>query len=275
MRCKNKGIWAVAMAAVLIVGCQKVDVVATVGDVDITKTDFDAYLSYKRILSEDPSVQSRALDELIARESLAQAIAEQELLSSAEIAAELAEMRRQALISRYFDKYLEARITDDMVRAFYANNISDYEARRAKVAHILIRTNARMGEPERAAKLTLAREIYSKLNSGEDFAQLASTYSEDQVSGKKGGDLGWLSEGAVSPEFSDKAFTLEIGHYTEPFMTAYGYHIVKLLEGPQISRKPVEAVESQIRYQLRKEAKQAEIKRLQASVSVRRMTDAL
>ncbi|RCU52634.1 peptidylprolyl isomerase [Corallincola holothuriorum] len=262
-----KGILASTLFAVVaLTGCDKPATVASIGDAEITSAQLSAYLKHKRIPEQDATVVERALDDLISREALAQAIEQQDVLDAELIAAEQAEVRRQMLIGRYFEKFLAERITDDMVRAFYANNAADYESNRVKVAHILIRTNTQMGEAERQAKLTLAREVYSQLTSGGDFITLAKAYSEDKVSAQKGGELGWIAEGAVNPEFSNTAFALQPGAYSEPMMTSFGFHIIKQLEAPQKSRQPLEAVQSQIKYRLQKEAKQAEMERLLASV---------
>jgi parvulin-like peptidyl-prolyl isomerase len=125
-----------------------------------------------------------------------------------------------------------------------------------------------MDETERTAILTTAHEAYSKLQSGEDFGSVAQKYSQDTVSAKKGGDLGWVNQGAVAAEFSEKAFNTPVGEITEPFLTAFGFHILKVIEAPQVVKKPFEAVQGDIRYQLRSEAKKAEEARLLNSIKI-------
>ncbi|MFD2096428.1 peptidylprolyl isomerase [Corallincola platygyrae] len=263
-----KGILASSIiACVVLTGCDSSPKVAQIGDKSISPAELSAYLKHKRIPEQDDVIVGKALDDLISREALAQAIEAEGKLDADMLAAEQAEFRRQMLIGRYFEKFSAERITDDMVRAYYANNATDYESTRAHIAHILIRTNPKMSEAERGAKLTLAREIYSQLQTGADFVTLAKAHSEDKVSAKKGGDLGWVAEGAIGKEFSAQAFALNPGEYSEPLMTSFGFHIIKQLEAPQKTRQPLEAVQSQIKYQLQKEAKQAEMKRLLDSVT--------
>jgi peptidyl-prolyl cis-trans isomerase C len=55
---------------------------------------------------------------------------------------------------------------------------------------------------------------------------------------------------------------MEPNQISEPFETAFGFHVVKLLEGPVVVKKPFEAVSGDIRYRLRNQAKDAELKRL-------------
>ncbi|GAD03837.1 peptidylprolyl isomerase [Agarivorans albus] len=267
---KVAGLALILLTSAFLNGCEDSNVLAKVGDKEITKSDFEAYLTYKRIPQNDIAIQEKVLDDLVYKESLAQEIAKENTINEQAILAEIADLKRQLYINRYFDKFLAERVSDDMIRAYYANNITLYETKQARVAHILIRTNNRMSEQERQAKLTLARQIHSQLTSGENFQAIAKSISEDTVSANKGGDLGWLSEGAVSPEFSSRAFKLKQGEITEPFSTVFGFHIVTLLEEPQTARKPLEAVEGSIRYQLRSEAKSAEIERLKQDVKVTR-----
>ena len=125
-----------------------------------------------------------------------------------------------------------------------------------------------MGELERKAKLTTAQEAYSKLRAGEDMAKLAEKYSEDKQSAKKGGDLGWIKQGGIDSRFSKQAFSLQPGDISEPFETSYGFHVIKVIDGPRTVKQPLSAVKGNIRHQLRDKAKQAEMKRLLGQMKI-------
>ncbi len=144
----------------------------------------------------------------------------------------------------------------------------NYEQKKVHVAHILFRTHANMGETERKAKLTAANAARSKIKKGKKYEAIAKKYSEDKISGKKGGDLGWLKQGAIEPRFSEKVFSMEVGKVSEPFETNFGYHIVKVLEGPVTVTRSFEAAQGDIRYQLRNQTKDAETKRLMKSIEI-------
>ena len=178
------------------------------------------------------------------------------------IDAELEEFRKELLISRYFEQYLNDAVTEQGIQNFYSENIDNYKSRKVKVSHILFRTNARMDEIARQAVLTTATAAYSRITSGEDFAVVASDVSEDKVSAEKGGDLGWVTEGAVSDGFSAKVFSMKAADVSEPFLTDFGFHIVKVVEEPQDVTKPLSALKGDIRYQLRNQSKKAETRRL-------------
>lgn len=71
--------------------------------------------------------------------------------------------------------------------------------------------------------------IHNELENGGDFAELAMLNSEDG-SAPEGGDLGWFSEDMMVEDFMTEVKKLEVGEYSDVFMTPYGYHIVKLMD---------------------------------------------
>jgi parvulin-like peptidyl-prolyl isomerase len=73
-------------------------------------------------------------------------------------------------------------------------------------------------------------EVQQKLGGGGDFAKLAKEYSDDPGSTDQGGDLGWFGRGRMVPEFEEATFKLEPGQTSGPIKTAYGYHLVQVLE---------------------------------------------
>jgi peptidyl-prolyl cis-trans isomerase SurA len=66
------------------------------------------------------------------------------------------------------------------------------------------------------------------VNDGEDFAELASIFSDDG-SAQSGGDLGWQKRGTFVPEFEASAYNLEENEVSEIVETQFGYHLLQLL----------------------------------------------
>ena len=96
-----------------------------------------------------------------------------------------------------------------------------------QVSHIMLKTTN--GKDPVAQKKKID-EIYSKLEAGENFEELVSTYSEDTRTASKGGLINWFGTGKMAKPFEQAAFGLEdINSYSKPFNTKYGWHIVKLL----------------------------------------------
>ena len=265
-----RSIFIAIFTFVLIAGCgSDGENIANLNGRKISKAEFDTFLKFKRVPADNEKMRARLLDQYLEREALADVIEEQALLDEQMVRVELNEFRKEMLISRYFEKFLQDKVSDQAVRNHYNTHAAEYEEKKAHAAHILIRTNKRMSEPERQAKLTTAQEAYSKIRAGKDFAEIAANYSEDKISARKGGDLGWLKQGSIDKRFSKTVFEdLQKGEVSEPFETPFGFHIVKVLEAPQVVKKPFEAVAGDIRHQLRSQAKKAELERLMTEVKM-------
>jgi peptidyl-prolyl cis-trans isomerase SurA len=82
-----------------------------------------------------------------------------------------------------------------------------------------------------------ADSLYSQLQKGKSFADLAKEYSDHVQSKNAGGELPPFNSFAQFPEeFKDAAFGLQKdGDYTKPFKTPFGWHIVQ-----RISLKPLQ-----------------------------------
>lgn len=108
----------------------------------------------------------------------------------------------------------EHPVTDEEINQYYEDNKDEFAKRDA--SHILV-------EDEKTAK-----EIKEKLDSGQDFAELAKEYSKDSANAENGGNLGTFSKGQMVKEFEDAVFKLKEGEISEPVKTQFGYHIIKL-----------------------------------------------
>ena len=75
----------------------------------------------------------------------------------------------------------------------------------------------------------LAIQIINRLEEGEDWSELARTYSTDTSNKDKSGDLGWFSQGTMVSAFEDAAYDLAIGETSVPVETEFGWHIIRKL----------------------------------------------
>lgn len=73
-----------------------------------------------------------------------------------------------------------------------------------------------------------AEEIRERAVAGEDFADLAVSYSSDPGSAQAGGRLPLASRGEWVEAFSNVAFSLAPGEISRPVLTPFGYHIIRL-----------------------------------------------
>lgn len=263
-----KKIFLAGVFSLVAVACSDSNTLAKVNGKPISQEQFDAYLEYKRITARTDEQKQKVLDQYLQREAMADLIENNLLNNDPLISAEINELKKEILISRYFDRYLKENVTEEAVANYYNNNLDRYQEKKVHVAHILWRLNRNMDESQRQVKSTTAQEAYSKIQAGLDFAEAADLYSEDGVSAKKGGDLGWLIEGSIHKNFSERAFSLEEGEVSEIFETPYGFHIIKVLEAPKTNRKSFDSVKGQIRYQLRNAARDSERQRLLEKITI-------
>jgi peptidyl-prolyl cis-trans isomerase SurA len=100
-----------------------------------------------------------------------------------------------------------------------------------KVAHIFVSTPSGTGEEEKRAAYEKIQMVYDSLNLGADFSEMAMHYSDDRSSARTGGEIPWFGTGRMISEFEDACFSIEKkGDFTKPFKSAYGWHIVKLID---------------------------------------------
>lgn len=99
------------------------------------------------------------------------------------------------------------------------------------VAHIMKMIPRGFEEMETNPKAAID-SIYQLLKNGGDFATICRETSDDQGTAQNGGVYNWIGRSARFPEeWLDKAFSLkEINDMTEPFLTPYGWHILKLVD---------------------------------------------
>lgn len=102
----------------------------------------------------------------------------------------------------------------------------------ARASHVLIP----FGVNKDSAKAE-ANTVFAKAKKGEDFAQLARTYSKDPGSAQQGGDLNYFAKGRMVPEFDSAVFAASAGSIVGPVETQFGYHIIKVTEKLSVEYK--------------------------------------
>jgi parvulin-like peptidyl-prolyl isomerase len=104
---------------------------------------------------------------------------------------------------------------------------------KVRARHILIKTvddaNEAYSTEDYAAARTKTEGILERAKNGEDFAALATEFTEDPGSVETGGEY-TFGRGEMVPEFEAAAYGLEIGGISDIVETQYGFHIIKLEE---------------------------------------------
>jgi peptidyl-prolyl cis-trans isomerase C len=238
-------------------------VLAENGTARITRADYDAELSklkpeMRGAFAVDPRRVGALVDNLLVMKTLAaQARAagverrvdvEQRLaLENARLLAtvEVEEIEKRARAA------FDAKRTEFEARAreIYRVEGAKYDApETVKVSHILLRVDRRGRDAAEAA----ARAALAKIRAGADFAAVAKETSDDPAAKTNGGELGWVAAQALDPEFAKAAFDLKKdGEVSEPVLSRYGYHLIRLEGRRPAGRKPFDEVKEEIMTALR------------------------
>ncbi|WP_445775984.1 SurA N-terminal domain-containing protein [Shewanella sp.] len=124
------------------------------------------------------------------------------------------------------DMAKNSQTTDEEVKAYYDEHQSQYKTPEKRLAaHIFVAAT-----DDDSADKAKADAIVAKLNAGEDFAAVAKTDSDDQLSAEQGGKLDWFEQGVMDPAFDEALFALQQDQVSSVVKSEFGYHIIKLLD---------------------------------------------
>ena len=125
-----------------------------------------------------------------------------------------------------------------------------------RVSHILIEAGL---EESDEALLARANQVIAALAEGQDFAELASTSSDDVGSAGVGGDLGFSAGDAFPPEMEEAIVSLEVGGVSAPVQTDAGLHIIKLTERRDGKMPALEELRNELTERIQVDAAHAEL----------------
>lgn len=94
---------------------------------------------------------------------------------------------------------------------------------------ILIRLNQHASYQEEQRVRDLANSIYGRLRNGDSFEELAKKYSDDEKTKENGGMFPLIMRGQVLEEVENKVFSMNPGEISEPILSPFGYHIIKVV----------------------------------------------
>ncbi len=180
-------------------------------------------------------------------------IAEQHGMSEEEVREQL---KDNILIETYIDEEIDdIDISEAEKREFYEQNQHQFtEPEQVEARHILLDVEER-GEAEARE---LGEELRTQLEDGADFCELAAEYS-DGPTADDCGELGFFSREEMVPEFSEAAFDLAVGEFSEPVQSDFGFHVIEKLDHQEEGDASFEDVRADIEAQLEMEQEQQQV----------------
>lgn len=126
-----------------------------------------------------------------------------------------------------------------------------------RTRHLLVEPSE-LVTPEAAQKLI--EDLHRRIQQGEDFADLAREYSDDERSANLGGLMEWFPEGSYGQTIQAVCDSLAPGEVSQPFQTGEGWHLL-LLEGKRRSDITEEALRAEAREMIVQQRADQEIDR--------------
>lgn len=142
--------------------------------------------------------------------------------------------KRDLLVDLYLKQYLKENNTEEKQKKYYEENKEKYASpEMVRISVIKVDTEAE------------AEEIFKKVESGEDFAELARKYSKDSTA-RKGGDFGFRAQRGLRKDFADVAFSMKKGEIKGPVKAADGNFLIKLTDHKEAGIAGFEVVKNRI-----------------------------
>ncbi|MDP2055522.1 MAG: peptidyl-prolyl cis-trans isomerase [Acidobacteriota bacterium] len=163
-------------------------------------------------------------------------------------------------------------VPDAEIAAFYQQNLTQYQTpAQVRASHILFKLE---GKDEKAVQAQ-AEEVLKKAKApNADFAALAKQYSEDDTNNMNGGDLDYFGRGRMVAEFEQAAFGMKAGETSDLVKTAFGFHIIKVVDNQPESTRALADVRAELEDQLKWQKAQAEAESIAKSLEATTKTPA-
>ena len=107
------------------------------------------------------------------------------------------------------------------------------------IGQILLGVPSNSNETELAKIYTQAKSLHERISQGEDFKNLAISFSDDQTA-LEGGDIGWRKLAQLPFIFIKALKDMQVGDTSEPIKSNAGYHLIKLYDRRGGDKKLVE-----------------------------------
>ena len=174
-------------------------------------------------------------------------------------------------IQKLVDSLSVVSVSDKDALKFYKENEDKFKnPDKVRASHILVSANpeelkAKIAETPEGKKLSAAdldaavkNEMAQKKAKAEkllaqakknpsEFAKLAKDNSDDTVSAKQGGDLGFFAKEEMVEPFAKAAFDMKPNTVSNLVQTPYGYHIILVTDRQKAGVEPFEKVKSEIK----------------------------
>jgi peptidyl-prolyl cis-trans isomerase C len=181
----------------------------------IPKAQLDSLVKKSGQPVNDPQVREKAREVLITRELIIQEANNRGLTQKEAVKDKIEQSRIGILVAAVFEDFVEREgVTEAELKAAYASIQADYTGKEYQVKHILV----------------------------------AKQNSKDPGSAPNGGDLGWVSDKSLVPEFSKAMVALNKGQMTDkPVKSQFGWHIIRVDDVRDAKAPPMDEIKAELK----------------------------
>ena len=121
----------------------------------------------------------------------------------------------------------DSSISDASLRTYYDAHKAEFDRPSHAVLSVVYipRTVSAADSAAVRAKINALR---AEIAGGAKFEDVAKRESADSVSGVQGGEIGKITHGQMVPEFEKAAYALKVGELSQPVLTPFGYHLLRV-----------------------------------------------
>jgi peptidyl-prolyl cis-trans isomerase C len=186
---------------------------------------------------DNPQVRDQAREMLVTRELVLQEADKRGVIQKEIVREQLEQAKIGVLIAAVFEDYVEREgVAEADLKAAYESMKAQYTGKEYHVEHILVE------------KEVDAKAIIAQIKAGASFGDIAKAKSIDPGSAKNGGDLGWVSDKALVPEFSKAMVQLKNGQVTDkPVKSQFGWHVIKTVDSRDVKAPSMEEMKDQLK----------------------------
>jgi peptidyl-prolyl cis-trans isomerase C len=209
---------------------------AIVNGKPIPKSQLDK-LVQKSKQPDNPQVRDQAREMLVTRELILQEANNRGVTQKDSVREQLEQSKMGILVAAVFEDYIEREgVAEVDLKNAYEQVKGQFSGKEYHVEHILVE------------KESDAKAIVAQLKAGGNFEQIAKEKSKDPGSAANGGDLGWVSDKSLVPEFSKAMVQLKKGQMTDkPVKTQFGWHIIKVDDMRDVAVPTMEEMKDQLK----------------------------
>ncbi len=131
-------------------------------------------------------------------------------------------LRESEVISR-------AHVTESEIEHYLQRENLETSNIETRLGHILIELPDSATPDQRNKALAKTKSLLKRINSGEDFSQLAVRYSNGSKA-LNGGDLGWLKQAEIPTFFAEAIAGLKTGQVSKIIQSPSGFHLIKVID---------------------------------------------